>query len=579
MIIRHLSRIPVTFGLLLISLPTVAQGIVDSKHNLTQSGPGMIKARPRNQEELCIFCHTPHQVRGKPRPVLFGWNRAESNATYTTYESSTMYATVGQPTGASKLCLSCHDGTIALGSILSQPNPIPFQGDWENSPANLGTNLSDDHPISFKYDSALAAANGELVDPSTLTGNIKLDSANEVQCTSCHDAHDDSNGMFLVVADPVRELCIACHEPRRWSLSSHANSKATWDGQGVDPWPHTDEVGVTVADNVCQNCHQPHNAGKPQGLLSYFVEEANCLKCHDGSIAAEDIEQETGKLYAHRVQDYTGVHDAGEPPSDAGSPPHVECVDCHNPHRATSQASTPPDVPGSLQGVDGVDLTGMGIAEASYTYQICFKCHADNNVIDSVNITRQIPQINTRLEFVETALSAHPVTNRGFNQNVPSMLPPYDQPGNMISCTDCHGSDDGATTGGNGPDGPHGSVFEYLLVRNYNTIDGTPESSSTYALCYGCHDRFSILNDESFGEHDKHVRGENTPCSVCHDPHGISDTQGDATNHQFLINFDVNVVSPTSLGELRWEEGSFGPGSSRCYLACHGVEHDGWEDR
>jgi len=74
------------------------------------------------------------------------------------------------------------------------------------------------------------------------------------------------------------------------------------------------------------------------------------------------------------------------------------------------------------------------------------------------------------------------------------------------------------------------------------------------------------------------VRGEDTPCSVCHDPHGISDTQGDETNHQFLINFDLNVVSPTIFGELRWEEGDRGPGSSRCYLSCHGAEHDGWED-
>ncbi len=105
-----------------------------------------------------------------------------------------------------------------------------------------------------------------------------------------------------------------------------------------------------------------------------------------------------------------------------------------------------------------------------------------------------------------------------------------------------------------------------------------PESSAAYALCYGCHDRFSILNDESFGEHDRHRRVEETPCSVCHDPHGISDTQGDATNHQFLINFDVNVVFPTAFGDLRWDEGDRGPGSSRCYLACHGVEHDGWQD-
>lgn len=572
------QRFAAVLSLLMAFASVEAQGIVDSKHNLTRSGPGTVKARPEIQGELCIFCHTPHRTRGKPGSGQFGWNRADSSATYTTYESSTMYATVGQPTGASKLCLSCHDGTIALGSILSQPNAIPFQGDWENSPANLGTDLSDDHPISFTYDADLASANGELEDPARLTGDIKLDAASQVQCTSCHDPHDDSNGMFLVVADPVRELCTACHRRSSWELSSHAVSGATWNGAGTDPWPHTDDETTTVRDNVCQNCHQPHNAGEPEGLLSYQLEEANCLKCHDGSVAASDIETETKKLFAHRVQDYTGLHDAGEDPRDTGNSPHVECVDCHNPHRATGRASAPPDVPGSLEGVDGIDVSGNAIAESSYTYEVCFKCHADNNVLDSVNITRQIPQINTRLEFEETALSAHPVTNAGFNEDVPSLLPPYEQPGNMVSCTDCHGSDENTADGGSGPNGPHGSVYEYLLVRNYNTIDNVPESSYEYALCYGCHDRFSILNDESFGEHDKHIRGEDTPCSVCHDPHGISDTQGSSANHQFLINFDINVVSPTVFGELRWEEGNMGPGSSRCYLACHGVEHDGWED-
>jgi predicted CXXCH cytochrome family protein len=488
-----------------------------------------------------------------------------------------MYATVGQPTGASKLCLSCHDGTIALGSILSQRNVIPFQGDWENSPANLSTNLADDHPISFIYDNDLANANGELVDPTTLDGDIRLDASNQVQCTTCHDPHDDTNGMFLVVADPVKELCVACHQRDGWDSGIHATSKATWDGIDPDPWPHSDDSMATVADNVCQNCHQPHNAGGEEGLLSYELEEANCLKCHSGSVAAIDIEAELQKQYAHRVQDYVGVHDAAEDPVYLGGEPHVECVDCHNPHQASIEASTPPDVPGALYGVSGVNSDGLAVTAANFTYEVCYKCHGDSNVTSYIDISRLIQQTNARLEFSVNNPSFHPVEGPRNNQFVPSLFPNY-RPDSMITCTDCHGNDESTANGGSGPDGPHGSTNEYLLVRNYNTIDNVPESQIEYALCYGCHDRNSILNDESFGEHDRHIRGEDTPCSVCHDPHGISDTQGDAINHQFLINFDVNVVSPTVFGELRWEEGDLGPGSSRCYLACHGAEHDGWED-
>ena len=149
MSVRSYGWLPILLSLLMATAAVGQTGIIDTKHNLSRTGPGTVKARPTVQLGLCVFCHTPHKVRGKKTENFFGWNRADSTATYTTYDSSTMYAMVGQPTGASKLCLSCHDGTIALGSILSQQNVIPFQGDWENSPANLSTNLADDHPISF----------------------------------------------------------------------------------------------------------------------------------------------------------------------------------------------------------------------------------------------------------------------------------------------------------------------------------------------------------------------------------------------------------------------------------------------
>ena len=104
------------------------------------------------------------------------------------------------------------------------------------------------------------------------------------------------------------------------------------------------------------------------------------------------------------------------------------------------------------------------------------------------------------------------------------------------------------------------------------TLDNTQESPSNYALCYNCHDRDSILNDESFPEHDKHIRGEDTPCNVCHDPHGISATQGNSVNNSHLINFDGSVVSPNGQGLLRFEDRGERAGS--CDLSCHGEDHD-----
>ena len=141
----------------------------------------------------------------------------------------------------------------------------------------------------------------------------------------------------------------------------------------------------------------------------------------------------------------------------------------------------------------------------------------------------------------------------------------------MVGCTDCHNSNSAASLGGEGPEGPHGSEYEPILSRNYMTIDNTLESAFSYALCYSCHSRDSILNDESFPEHDKHIRGENTPCNVCHDPHGISATQGDETNNSHLINFDTSIVFPNSNNQLLFED--TGQQTGTCNLLCHGDNH------
>ncbi|MFQ5610184.1 MAG: hypothetical protein ACE5F8_07945, partial [Woeseiaceae bacterium] len=305
-------------------------------------------------------------------------------------------------------------------------------------------------------------------------------------------------------------------------------------------------------------------------LLNHVAEEDNCLVCHNGNVAATDIESELVKPVRHPVQDFTGVHDAAENASSF-MPNHVECVDCHNPHRVNNNTATAPAVAGTQLGVSGISASGSAKPVSDFLYEICFKCHADNNVKSFVPITRQHAQINTRLEFDLANPSYHPVEGIGNNQNVPSLIPPLSET-SVIYCTDCHNSDSSTASGGPGPDGPHGSVYSPLLERNYTTLDNTQESSFEYALCYKCHDRDSIRADDSFGEHDKHVRNEDTPCSACHDPHGVSATQGNSVNNSHLINFDLNIVSPNSSGLLMFED--LGTFRGECYLSCHGEEHD-----
>jgi hypothetical protein len=180
---------------------------------------------------------------------------------------------------------------------------------------------------------------------------------------------------------------------------------------------------------------------------------------------------------------------------------------------------------------------------------------------------RQIVQNNVRLEFDPSNPSYHPVTTAGRNNDCPSLIGPDWTEASLVYCTDCHaGNGTGATAG------PHGSIYRAILRYRYERADNTPESSSAYELCYSCHSRASILNDDSFGEHKKHVAEERTPCNACHDPHGISSTQGTATGNTHLINFDRNIVLPTGSGVLRFVD--TGPGQGYCQLNCHGKMHN-----
>jgi len=539
-----------------------ASKIGGTKHNLSASGPGPLKVA--GEHDVCKFCHTPHAAS----PIAPLWNRKDPGSYYQTYESSTMVAQPGQPSGSSRLCLSCHDGTIALQETYNSRNAI--SGSLYISPEDsgyIGTDLTDDHPISFTYDSSLAVQNGALHDPLTLPSQLPLGEDMQLQCTTCHDAHDDTYGDFLRMSNQESAMCVSCHDIANWPQSSHATSTALLASATRDTWDNLH--AATVRESGCESCHRPHSAGGHERLLRHATEEDNCFPCHDGTVASTNILAETLKISSHRVADFTGVHDPTENPLTM--PEHVECSDCHNPHQATGTPSaTAPFIKPSMKGVSGVASSGTEITQAVYEYEVCFKCHAWNNFTQTPVVYRVIQNSNMAERFSPSNPSYHPVEALGKNADVPSLLQPLNA-SSMIYCTDCHGSDSGQ----GGAAGPHGSNYSPLLVRNYETQDGTSESPSAYALCYGCHSRASILADTSFEKHHTHITDENAPCSVCHDPHGISATQGTATGNSQLINFDRDVVKPSpSAGGIgpMFEDRGYRRGS--CTLLCHGEDHN-----
>jgi cytochrome c553 len=187
-----------------------------NKHNLSSLNTNVTyKAAPptkiadKYNTEICVFCHTPHGAQ--PQTTL--WNRRNPSVVFGRYSSSTLIirrssaAQFGEPNGASRLCLSCHDGVtaggIALGAIAKLGEPAINMGlnDRITGIALFDVNKikSGHHPVSFVYDSAVLAA--IQADPEKALQNyrfpsipqVKLDTAKRMQCTTCHDPHQNQS--------------------------------------------------------------------------------------------------------------------------------------------------------------------------------------------------------------------------------------------------------------------------------------------------------------------------------------------------------------------------------------------------
>ena len=294
-------------------------------HNLSKNGNNPVRAT--NEAGICVFCHTPHNANAAASGPL--WNRSTNVQAYTRYTSASLDANAitdgfsEQPGGSSLLCLSCHDGMVAMGDVRAVPRgtvgtSIEMTGTGKmpdgygvNSgyTRNLGTDLTNDHPISISYNDTLAVADGELARldgnqddtgtsgaligvrgsakkpllPLERTGAVGAGGLKEgqVQCATCHDPHLNKSkflrlnrlqtgsapsGAFNQSTDII---CLACHtKMSSWAQSAHADSAIadeayTASAAALRGFP----AGTQVWQASCLNCHDTHTVQGSRRLL------------------------------------------------------------------------------------------------------------------------------------------------------------------------------------------------------------------------------------------------------------------------------------------------------------------------
>jgi len=227
-----------------ISVLHAADGlsIIGTKHDLahlnqrpsviaTGGGTPMEGTAYNNYLDTCVYCHVPHVT-----PDATQFNRVLPQDNYAVYSNpaGTMDATINRPGGVSLVCLSCHDGTIAVDAVLTTPSTAwtPSTNHQTMSAGNSSSDcgschkpgnkpthdatasymtqdLRGDHPISISYSEALLRTPDELRDP-LIIAPLRLYN-DRVECPTCHDVHNAQYVPFLRIPNAQSVLCLSCH--------------------------------------------------------------------------------------------------------------------------------------------------------------------------------------------------------------------------------------------------------------------------------------------------------------------------------------------------------------------------------
>ncbi len=229
-----------------------AQSITTTKHNFQLQTNNARVATGQAEDGLCVFCHTPH--KGQSSLILWNHRLSASNHTWADVAAAGGKTTGGTAyptnlrtwTGSTSKCLSCHDGTVSVGSLYwsdatANPN-VAMTGSDVNAGGQLsnptyliaggaGNDLSGNHPVGvpYPYNRVASTYNAITTGPDVKLsewiaqpvgvkvfgaggGGAPMAGAAGIECASCHDPHGTPNRYFLRVPTQQSQLCLSCHQ-------------------------------------------------------------------------------------------------------------------------------------------------------------------------------------------------------------------------------------------------------------------------------------------------------------------------------------------------------------------------------
>lgn len=270
--VRYGTLIIIMVSCVAVAVSGWAAGIRDTRHNLSSTPPTTAITRniySTNIDEICVFCHTPHSALKDGANKTPLWNHTLSTQAYTLPTGATwpnLLTTVKQPDLGSKLCLSCHDGTVAIGSLANLPGPgssglvsmVGVTGAGAIPAAAygyIGTNLSGTHPVSVPVNNSLINAKTAACGPGKYY--IQYPPSNPaVKLKPTNNTYNDATSGFLVTTPAGVSYfegvqCGSCHDP-------HSTNTDFLVLAGIGTGPPTIYHGTTNWSNwsaLCNACH------------------------------------------------------------------------------------------------------------------------------------------------------------------------------------------------------------------------------------------------------------------------------------------------------------------------------------